>query len=156
MPVTSSVVDRVATISFGGTKGNSLPGALLRELASTVEETGARDDVRVLVIRSEGEGPFCAGASFDELKAIADERSGKEFFLGFARVILAMTRCAKPVVARVQGRTAGGGGGRRRGRRRLCDRRPERGHPAERAGGWYRTLRRRSRDRAQNWSRRLR
>src|SRR5438067_2528843 len=111
MPVTSSVADRVATISFGGTKGNSLPGALLRELASTIEQAGKRDDVNVLVIRSDGEGPFCAGASFDELKSIADERAGKEFFLGFAHVILAMTRCAKPIVARVQGKTVGGGVG---------------------------------------------
>src|ERR1051326_1782193 len=111
MPVTSSVADRIATITFGGTKGNSLPGALLRELASTIEQSGKRDDVNVLVIRSEGEGPFCAGASFDELKSIADERTGKEFFLGFARVILAMTRSSKPIIARVQGKTVGGGVG---------------------------------------------
>ena len=111
MPVTSSVADRIATITFGGTKGNSLPGALLRELASTVEQSGKRDDVNVLVVRSEGDGPFCAGASFDELKSIADEKTGKEFFLGFARVILAMTRCPKPVIARVQGKTVGGGVG---------------------------------------------
>ena len=111
MPVQTSISHAIATVVFGGTKGNSLPGALLRELASTIETTAARTDVNVIVLRSEGEGPFCAGASFDELKSIADEKTGKEFFLGFAGVILAMTRAAKPVIVRVQGKTVGGGVG---------------------------------------------
>ena len=111
MPVHTTVSETVASITFGGTKGNSLPGALLRELASTVESTARRADVNVIVLRSEGDGPFCAGASFDELKAIADEKTGKEFFLGFAGVILAMTRAPKAIIVRVQGKTVGGGVG---------------------------------------------
>lgn len=111
MPVQTSVSDAIATVTFGGTKGNSLPGVLLRELASTIETTSQRADVNVIVLRSDGDGPFCAGASFDELKSIADEKTGKEFFLGFANVILAMTRAAKPVIVRVQGKTVGGGVG---------------------------------------------
>jgi methylglutaconyl-CoA hydratase len=111
MPVQTVIVDTVATVVFGGTKGNSLPGALLRELAGTVEEIAHRNDVNVIVLRSEGEGAFCAGASFDELKAISDPATGKEFFLGFARVILAMTRAPKPIIARIQGKTVGGGVG---------------------------------------------
>ena len=111
MPVQTDVSDSIAAVTFGGTKGNSLPGALLRELASTIEATATRQDVNVIVLRSEGEGPFCAGASFDELKAIGDEKTGKEFFLGFAGVILAMTRAPKPVIVRIQGKTVGGGVG---------------------------------------------
>jgi methylglutaconyl-CoA hydratase len=111
MHVLTTASDSIATVTFGGTKGNSLPGQLLRELASTIETTANRSDVRVIVLRSEGEGPFCAGASFDELKAIADEKAGKQFFLGFARVILAMTRAPKPIIVRVQGKTVGGGVG---------------------------------------------
>lgn len=101
----------VAHIRFHHPKGNSLPGALLRQLAEAVTTTGARDDVRVVVLRSEGSGPFCAGASFDELKAIADRAAGREFFMGFARLILAMSRCSKPVIARVHGKAVGGGVG---------------------------------------------
>jgi methylglutaconyl-CoA hydratase len=67
--------------------------------------------VRVVVLRSEGTGPFCAGASFDELRSITDAATGKEFFMGFARLILAMRRCPKLVVARVQGKVVGGGVG---------------------------------------------
>jgi methylglutaconyl-CoA hydratase len=111
MPVQVVISDTIATITFGGTKGNSLPGALLRELAQTIEATSAKADVNVIVLRSEGDGPFCAGASFDELKSIRDETTGKQFFLGFAGVILAMTRAVKPVIVRIQGKTVGGGVG---------------------------------------------
>jgi methylglutaconyl-CoA hydratase len=111
MPVHVDIAGHIATVTFGGTKGNSLPGVLLRELASTIAATGQRAEVNVILLRSDGDGPFCAGASFDELKSIADERTGKQFFLGFAGVILAMTQCPKPVVVRVQGRTVGGGVG---------------------------------------------
>ena len=111
MPVHTTVSESIATVAFGGTKGNSLPGTLLQELAHTVESTATRSDVNVIVLKSEGEGPFCAGASFDELKSIADEKTGKQFFLGFAGVILAMTRAPKPVIVRIQGKTVGGGVG---------------------------------------------
>ena len=111
MPVQFTASDTIATVTFGGTKGNSLPGALLRELAATIESVGHRPDVNVIVLASDGDGPFCAGASFDELKSIADEKTGKQFFLGFAGVILAMTRSPKPVIVRVQGKTVGGGVG---------------------------------------------
>lgn len=109
--VSAAVANGIGTVEFSHPKGNSLPAALLRKLASTIAETGKREDVRVVALRSGGTGPFCAGASFDELAAIQDERQGKEFFLGFARVVLAMIRCTKPIVTRVQGKVAGGGVG---------------------------------------------
>jgi methylglutaconyl-CoA hydratase len=101
----------VATVRFGHPKSNSLPGNLLRSLASTIASTAARADVRVLVLRSHGDGAFCAGASFDELAAIDNRDDGKEFFLGFARVILAMIEAPVPVVTAVQGKVTGGGVG---------------------------------------------
>jgi len=65
----------------------------------------------VIVLRSEGSGPFCAGASFHELTSVADAAAGRKFFSGFARVILAMIRAPKFVLARVHGKVAGGGVG---------------------------------------------
>lgn len=109
--VRPSLADGVATIEFAHPKGNCLPAALLRRLAEEIEGYGHRADARVILLRSSGEGPFCAGASFDELKAIRDARSGKEFFMGFARLILAMKRCPKLIVTRVQGKVVGGGVG---------------------------------------------
>jgi methylglutaconyl-CoA hydratase len=109
--VTVTLADGIGTIRFGHPKGNSLPGALLRRLAEAITWVGRDPAARVIVLRSEGTGAFCAGASFDELIAIADATAGEEFFSGFARVILAMIRAPKFVLVRVHGRTAGGGVG---------------------------------------------
>ena len=109
--VTMEIADGIATITFGHPKGNSLPGSLLELLAVQVAAAGADPRARVIVLRSEGTGAFCAGASFDELVAINDAEVGKEFFSGFARVILAMIRAPKFIVTRVHGKVAGGGVG---------------------------------------------
>jgi methylglutaconyl-CoA hydratase len=109
--VRTSTTDGVGTVSFYHPKGNSLPGTLLRELAEAVDRLGFDKSVRVIVLRSEGTGPFCAGASFDEFTSIADAEEGRQFFMGFARLILAMRRCPKFIVVRVHGKTAGGGVG---------------------------------------------
>lgn len=112
--VTTALHEGVATVTFGHPKGNSMPGALLRTLAGRIREAGDDPAARVVVLRSAGRGPWCAGASFDELVAISergDREAGREFFSGFARVIRAIQRCPKFVVARVHGRVAGGGVG---------------------------------------------
>jgi methylglutaconyl-CoA hydratase len=109
--VTVTIADGIGTIRFGHPKGNSLPGALLRRLAEAVTWVGKDSAARVIVLRSEGTGPFCAGASFDELIEIGSIDEGQEFFSGFAGVILAMIRAPKFVLVRVHGRTAGGGVG---------------------------------------------
>lgn len=107
--VSVRVADGIGTVRFYHPKGNSLPGALLRKLAEAVEEAGRDADVRVIVLRSDGSGPFCAGASFDELVRIENPDDGEVFFSGFASVILAMIRAPKFVLVRVHGKTAGGG-----------------------------------------------
>jgi methylglutaconyl-CoA hydratase len=102
------IADGIGTVEFHHPKGNSLPGSLLRQLASEISALGADDAVRVIVLRSGGTGPFCAGASFDELTRVSTPEEGREFFSGFSRVILAMVRVPKFVVTRVQGKAAGG------------------------------------------------
>lgn len=109
--VTSTLEDGVATISFGHPKSNSLPGALLGQLAAAVRQAGEDRAARVIVLRSEGTGAFCGGASFDELRGISDAAAGKVFFSGFANVILAMIRAPKFVLVRAHGKAAGGGVG---------------------------------------------
>ena len=109
--VTITIADGIGTVRFYHPKGNSLPGALLRRLAEAIAWVGRDPAARVIMLRSEGAGAFCAGASFDELVAIATPEEGEEFFSGFSRVILAMIRAPKFVIVRVHGRTAGGGVG---------------------------------------------
>ncbi len=107
--VRATITDGVATITFHHPKGNSLPGSVLTRLAAEIATQGANPAAAVIVLRSDGGGPFCAGASFDELKAIRNPAAGQEFFSGFSRVILAMIRAPKFVLTRVQGKVAGGG-----------------------------------------------
>ncbi len=70
----------VGTITFGHPLSNSLPGRVLQKLADTITELGKNDGVKVIVLKSEGEKSFCAGASFDELISIKDLETGKSFF----------------------------------------------------------------------------
>ncbi len=109
--VSTLVADGVADVCFGHPKSNSLPASVLRDLAKAVDDASVRSDVRAIVVRSYGGGAFCAGASFDELASIRDAVQGKEFFMGFARVISAMIRSYKPIVVRVHGKAVGGGVG---------------------------------------------
>ena len=108
----TEVDDRgVGSITFFHPASNSLPGAILRELAQHVTEAGANSEVKVIVLRSGGDRAFCAGASFDELVAISNEQEGLAFFTGFALVINAIRTCPKFVIGRVQGKAVGGGVG---------------------------------------------
>lgn len=105
------VNDGIGTITFNHPKSNSLPGKILRKLAETITEAGQNDEIKVIILKSEGEGAFCAGASFDELLSIEDFDTGKNFFMGFARVINAARKCPKFIIGRVQGKAVGGGVG---------------------------------------------
>ena len=107
-----TVIDaRIATITFGHPAGNSFPSTQLKNLTSQINDLNDNDEVSVIVLKSAGEGAFCAGASFDELLSVSNLAEGKEFFSGFANVINAMRTSKKIIVGRVQGRAVGGGVG---------------------------------------------
>ncbi len=109
--VISEIKNQITEITFGTPKSNSLPGHILELLAKTILEEGAKKEVKAILLKSEGEKAFCAGASFDELLEISELETSKEFFGGFAKVLNAMRTCGKIVVVRVQGKTTGGGVG---------------------------------------------
>lgn len=109
--VQSEIKNHIAEITFGTPKSNSLPGHILEKLAQTILDEGAKTEVKAILLKSEGEKAFCAGASFDELLEITDLETSKRFFGGFAKVLNAMRTCGKIVVVRVQGKTTGGGVG---------------------------------------------
>ena len=101
----------IATISFFHPEHNSLPSDLLIKLSQTIEKIGANEDVKVVILKSDGDKTFCAGASFKELCAINDGETGKLFFSGFANVINAIRKCPKIIIGSVQGKAVGGGVG---------------------------------------------
>ena len=88
-----------------------MPGAILRKLADEITSAGNNPAAKVIILKSEGEKSFCAGASFDELMAIKNFEEGKKFFSGFYFVINAIRKAPKFVIARIQGKAVGGGVG---------------------------------------------
>ena len=109
--VKSNITNNICTLTFSHPQSNSLPGALLLQLAEEITKVGNDSRAKVIILQSEGEKAFCAGASFDELISITDLETGKKFFSGFAMVINAIRKAPKFVIARVQGQAVGGGVG---------------------------------------------
>jgi methylglutaconyl-CoA hydratase len=109
--VKSNIQNGIGTIIFYHPQSNSMPGVQLRNLALEIEKLGKDEYVKIIVLKSEGDKTFCAGASFDELIAIKDLETGLNFFSGFAMVINAMRQAPKFIIARIQGKAVGGGVG---------------------------------------------
>ena len=109
--VKSFTEDNITTVTFFHPQSNSLPGKILNALADEITKEGKNANSTVIVLQSAGNKSFCAGASFDELLQINDEKTGLDFFGGFAKVINAMRLCPKFIIARIQGKCVGGGVG---------------------------------------------
>ncbi|TXD54073.1 MULTISPECIES: enoyl-CoA hydratase/isomerase family protein [unclassified Polaribacter] len=107
----TNIQNNIATLEFGHPASNSFPSELLTRLTKELNSISKNDLVSVIILKSEGEKAFCAGASFDELVAVSNLEEGKQFFAGFANVINAMRACDKIIIGRIQGKTVGGGVG---------------------------------------------
>lgn len=109
--VKTGIEGGIATVTFHHPKSNSLPGHILRGMAEAITAAGKDPATRVIILRSDGDKAFCAGASFDELVAIEDETRGLDFFSGFAHVINAIRTVPVFVIGRIHSHCAGGGVG---------------------------------------------
>ena len=107
----TKIENRIATLAFGHPSSNSFPGELLQRLTNEINTLSKNPEVSLILLKSEGEGAFCAGASFDELLAVSDLAQGAAFFSGFANVINAMRKSSKLIVGRIHGKAVGGGVG---------------------------------------------
>lgn len=107
----TAIQGKVATVEFGHPASNSFVAELLDRLTVELNELSENKNITVIILKSEGNRAFCAGASFDELMAVSNLEEGKVFFSGFANVINAMRTCKKVIIGRVQGKTVGGGVG---------------------------------------------
>lgn len=109
--ITTTIQNNIATISFFHPSGNSFPSSQLEQLTQELNSVGQSDEVTIIILKSEGTGAFCAGASFDELLAVSNLEEGSKFFSGFANVINAMRTCPKLIIGRAHGKVVGGGVG---------------------------------------------
>jgi len=107
----TTLENKIATVQFGHPASNSFPRVLLDRLTNELTFLNDNPEISVIVLKSEGNGAFCAGASFDELLAISTLEEGTRFFTGFANLINAMRNCRKIIIGRIQGKAVGGGVG---------------------------------------------
>jgi len=107
----TQITNSIATVIFGHPASNSFPSAQLQKLTDEIHSLNSNPNITLIVLKSEGSGAFCAGASFDELLAVSDFEEGTRFFSGFANVINAMRSCSKLIIGRIQGKAVGGGVG---------------------------------------------
>ena len=107
----TKIDNQLAIITFGHPNANAFPLVLLERLTQEIDALSENNAVSIILLKSEGDRAFCAGASFDELLAITNEAEGCKFFEGFAHLFLAMRRCKKLIIGRVQGKAVGGGVG---------------------------------------------
>ena len=84
------------------TARNALSLALMEALTGALETIASEADTKVVVIA--GAGPaFCAGHDLRELRSNPGRAFVEETFAACSRLMLAITRLAKPVIARVHG-----------------------------------------------------
>jgi len=109
--IKTEIANNIAKVTFSYVASNSFPSSLLQQLTSELQSLNQNEEVAVIVLQSQGNGAFCAGASFDELIAISNYEEGSDFFSGFANVINAMRKCSKLIIGRIHGKAVGGGVG---------------------------------------------
>ena len=105
------IENKIATIEFSHPASNSFPSELLQRLTNELNVISQNKEVSIIILKSQGEKTFCAGASFDELLQIDNLEKGELFFSGFANVINAMRKCSQLIIGRIQGKAVGGGVG---------------------------------------------
>jgi enoyl-CoA hydratase/carnithine racemase len=90
---------------------NSLTFEVYRELAEAFEQLDREDDVRAIVITGRGKG-FCSGGDQDDIiKHLLgrDTPALLAFTRATGRLIAAMRRCRRPIIAAVNGVAVGAG-----------------------------------------------
>jgi methylglutaconyl-CoA hydratase len=91
---------------------NAMNTAVIEELRQVFDDLGQDPDVRVVVLTGAGRS-FSAGADLHWMRGMVDNsfEENVEDSRGLDRMLLAIQRCPKPVVARVNGACLGGGVG---------------------------------------------
>jgi enoyl-CoA hydratase/carnithine racemase len=92
-------------------KHNYLTSELLQEMAHVVTELGRDPEIRVLVIRGEGDASFSAGYDISAIPAIKDHHSKTPIhnISPLEKALQSIRRFPYPVIAMINGHAFGGG-----------------------------------------------
>lgn len=88
---------------------NALSQQVVDELEKAIDELGADDGIRALIITGEGNRAFVAGADISELEAFETAQQGYEHSRRTHLLLQKMHRLDKPVIMAVNGYALGGG-----------------------------------------------
>jgi enoyl-CoA hydratase len=101
--------DGVATLTLRNAKKLNIVGTqAILELTAALDMLQARGDVRVLVLRGEGDHAFIGGADIHEMAALTPP-SAEAFITRLKNLCEAVRSFPAPVIARLSGYTLGGG-----------------------------------------------
>jgi enoyl-CoA hydratase/carnithine racemase len=90
---------------------NALTSTVIDRLVELLDQVG-RDPATVVVrLAATGDRAFCAGADLKEVRMLQGVEAVRAYFGGMARLVEAMERCPKPIVAAAFGYTLAGGMG---------------------------------------------
>ena len=73
--------DSIGYLEFGHPSANSLPLELLQKLDQKLNLLSKNRLVKVIIIQSNGDSTFCAGASFNEMKKMKNTEEATAFFI---------------------------------------------------------------------------
>lgn len=93
-------------------KRNALSGEMISALTDAAAEIVARDDIRVVVLCSEG-SVFCAGGDLQWMRdqMAADDATRRREAMALAMMLKSLNELPVPLIGRVQGNAFGGGVG---------------------------------------------
>ncbi|AWB35925.1 enoyl-CoA hydratase [Orrella marina] len=87
---------------------NILGTPVIKDLITALEHLASRKEIRVLVLRGQGDKAFVAGANIKEM-AHLDRQSAERFISGLRDLCEAVRQFPAPVIARIPGWCLGGG-----------------------------------------------
>ncbi|WP_322105316.1 enoyl-CoA hydratase/isomerase family protein [Paraburkholderia sp. J41] len=111
--LTVEIAGHVATVTLDRPDvRNAFNETMIAELTAAFTSLGARDDVRAIVLAGNGKA-FCAGADLNWMRKMAgySDDENRADAMRLARMLAAIHRCPKPVIARVHGDAYAGGMG---------------------------------------------
>jgi len=102
-----NIEHKIATVTINRPPVNALNGDLYREIAETMDQIDASDEVSVAILRSEGRG-FSAGNDVSDIHTTT-RANHHAYQKVIAKCMSSVMECRVPVIAAVQGYALGAG-----------------------------------------------